>query len=132
YRISYNLAPPLFARVDGRTGRPGKMAFGRWIEPAFWLLTRLKGLRGTALDPFGRTTERRMERRLIADYFGLVDELSGRLTPTNIAGATELARLPEEVRGYGHVKHAAVDRYEKRKAALIASFDKRPEVDKAA
>ncbi len=132
YRISYNLAPPLFARIDGRTGRPAKMAFGRWIEPAFWLLTRLKGLRGTAFDPFGRTVERRMERRLIADYFALVDDLSGRLTSANITAATELARLPEEVRGYGHVKHAAVDRYEKRKAALIASFDKRPEVDRAA
>lgn len=132
YRISYNLAPPLFARIDGRTGRPAKMAFGRWIEPAFWLLTRLKGLRGTAFDPFGRTAERRRERRLIVDYFAHVDELSARLTSDNIAAATELARLPEEIRGYGHVKHAAIERFEKRKSALLSAFDKRPPLDEAA
>jgi indolepyruvate ferredoxin oxidoreductase len=131
-RIRYHLAPPLLARIDPRTGHPAKMAFGRWIEPAFWALTKMKRLRGTRFDPFGRTAERRLERRLIEDYFGLVESLGERLSRENLAAAAELARLPQEIRGYGHVKAAAIERFEARKAELLKAFDAPEPVGKAA
>ncbi len=78
---------------------------------AFKLLARFKGLRGTALDPFGRTAERKMERQLIVEYRQLVKSLLVGLTPQTLARAVELASLPEKIRGFGHVKEAAVARY---------------------
>jgi indolepyruvate ferredoxin oxidoreductase len=123
FKLQYNLAPPMLTRTDPRTGHPAKVAIGsRWIEPAFAVLARLKGLRGTRFDPFGRTAERKMERRLVADYFTLVAELAVHLSVSNLAMATELAGLAETVRGYGHVKLAAVERYEKRKSEMLAAF----------
>jgi indolepyruvate ferredoxin oxidoreductase len=132
YRLKYHLAPPLLARVDARTGKPGKIAFGPWIEPLFALLASMKGLRGTRFDPFGRTEERRMERRMIGEYFDFIRDLASRLDAASLATATALARLPEEVRGFGHVKMAAVQRYEKRRAELAARLGNIDEVNKAA
>jgi indolepyruvate ferredoxin oxidoreductase len=132
YKLKYNLAPPMLSRIDPRTGHPAKIAFGRWIEPAFWMLTKLKGLRGTRFDPFGRTAERRMERQLIEDYFALVENLTARLSRESIAAAVRLASLPEEIRGYGHVKLAAVERFEKRKADLLNALGSSEPVGKAA
>jgi len=132
YKLKYNLAPPMLSRIDPRTGHPAKIAFGRWIEPAFWMLTKLKGLRGTRFDPFGRTAERRMERQLIEDYFALVEKLTARLSRESIAAAVRLASLPEEIRGYGHVKLAAVERFEKRKADLLNALGSSEPVGKAA
>jgi len=132
YGLKYHLAPPLLARIDPRTGKPGKIAFGRWIEPLFGLLAAMKGLRGTRLDPFGRTRERRMERRLIEDYARLVGEMAAALDAKNLATATALARLPEEVRGFGHVKLEAIERYEKRRAELAARLTTSPDVERAA
>src|SRR3546814_8652821 len=71
---------------------------------AFGLLAKLKGLRGTAFDVFGYTEERKLERQLIADYFALVDELSAGLNPGNHELAVQLAGIPEDIRGYGHIK----------------------------
>ena len=122
FKLRYNLAPPMLTRIDPRTGHPAKIAIGRWIEPAFWLLTRLKGLRGTRFDPFGRTAERRMERQLIREYFALVDDMATRLTPENHGVATELARLPQDIRGYGHVKAAAAESVRKRRAELLRTL----------
>ena len=69
-------------------------------------LAHLRFLRATTFDPFGRTAERRDERALIADYEKLIDELAAGLESTNHAQALELARIPEHIRGYGHVKQA--------------------------
>src|SRR5690606_783043 len=85
YRIEFNLAPPLLAKTDKETGHPRKMVFGPWMMRAFAVLSRLKFLRGTALDPFGKTDERRTERRLITEYEATVRELLSRLTPENHA-----------------------------------------------
>jgi indolepyruvate ferredoxin oxidoreductase len=123
FKLKYHLAPPMISRIDPRTGHPGKIAFGAWMGPVFGLLARFKGLRGTRLDPFGRTEERRMERQLIADYFAMVEDLAGKLSADNRTVAIELAKLPEEVRGFGHVKLAAVERYEKKRAALVVKVD---------
>ncbi|NGN42641.1 indolepyruvate ferredoxin oxidoreductase family protein [Mesorhizobium sp. CGMCC 1.15528] len=123
FTLKYHLAPPMISRIDPRTGHPGKIAFGAWMGPVFGILVRFKRLRGTRFDPFGRTEERRMERQLIADYFAMMEDLSARLSADNHATAIELAKLPEEVRGFGHVKLAAVERYEKRRAALMVKVD---------
>ncbi|MCQ1850815.1 indolepyruvate ferredoxin oxidoreductase family protein [Neorhizobium galegae] len=122
FRIKHHLAPPMISKIDQRTGHPAKIAFGAWVRPAFAVLEKLKFLRGTSFDPFGRTAERRMERQLIADYFGLVTELSAGLDIGNHALAVELTGLPEMVRGFGHVKLASITKFEKRKTDLLAKW----------
>jgi indolepyruvate ferredoxin oxidoreductase len=119
FSLKYHLAPPMLSRIDPRTGKPGKIAFGRWMEPVFSLLARMKRLRGTRLDFFGRTEERRMERRFVAEYFATVEELCARLDAGNLGTATAIAKLPEELRGFGHVKMKSAERYEKRRAELL-------------
>ncbi len=104
YSLRFHLAPPLLARTDPRTGRPRKMVFGPWMTAVFKVLAQLKFLRGTALDPFGRTDERRAERALIVEYEALVDEILARLAPANRELAVELASIPEHIRGFGPVK----------------------------
>ena len=108
YRLHFHLAPPLLARKDAE-GRLKKAEYGAWVFGAFKLLAKLRGLRGTALDVFGYTAERRMERQLIADYRASVDELLATLDHDNHALAVEIASVPEHIRGYGHVKHAHLE-----------------------
>jgi len=122
YRLQFHLAPPTFAKRDPVTGELQKRAFGPWVFTAFKLLARLKFLRGTALDPFGRTPERRMERRLIDEYRAIVTELNAGLTPANHNLAIEIARIPERIRGFGHVKERAIVVAKAREAALMAAF----------
>ena len=119
YRLRFHLAPPGIARPDPATGQPRKMSFGGWMLPAFRLLARLRFVRGTPFDPFGYRAERRLERRLIADYERLVDELLAGLTPERHALAVELASLPEQLRGYGHVKERHLAALEQRQAELL-------------
>jgi indolepyruvate ferredoxin oxidoreductase len=89
---------------------------------AFRALAPLKRLRGTALDPFGRSEERRAERALIGDYEALVDELLAGLTAANLADAVALAALPEKIRGFGHVKERAMRAAAAEQAGLLARF----------
>jgi len=107
-KLEFHLAPPLFARRDPTTGHLKKMRFGPWLMNVFRPLAALKVLRGTALDIFGRTHERRDERALIGEYEDLCRELVGALTSNNHAAAVALASLPEKIRGFGHVKEASV------------------------
>ena len=86
---------------------------------AFTLLARLKGLRGTAFDPFGRTQERRTERQLIGDYETLLNELLTRLTPENHALCLTLAAIPEKIRGFGHVKERHLKAAKAEEARLL-------------
>ncbi|MDG2529982.1 indolepyruvate ferredoxin oxidoreductase family protein [Caulobacter endophyticus] len=110
------LSPPLIA-PKGKDGRPKKIAFGGWmLDLAFPMIARMKGLRGGAFDIFGKTEERRMERGLIADYEVTLDRLGAGLRAENKALAVKLAEVPSEIRGYGHVKEAAV---EKAKATAV-------------
>ena len=122
YRLKFHLAPPVFSRPDPRTGEARKSEFGPWMMTAFRLLAKLKGLRGTRLDPFGMTMERRLERRLIADYEATVGELLERLDRGNLAAAVEIASIPERIRGFGHVKRRHLDEAKKREAELLAAF----------
>ena len=103
YKIVHHLAPPLMAQRNDK-GELVKQSFGPWVRSAFGLLTKMKGLRGGALDIFGKTAERQMERALIAEYRACIDELLTSLTPDRLALAARIARIPEEIRGYGHVK----------------------------
>jgi indolepyruvate ferredoxin oxidoreductase len=109
YSLRLRLAPPGLARVDPTTGEPRKRAFGPWMLTALRLLARMKGLRGTALDPFALTADRRLERVLLREYEATVRELLAALTPDNHAVAVELARLPERIRGFGPVKRRAAE-----------------------
>jgi indolepyruvate ferredoxin oxidoreductase len=103
YKLVHHLAPPAIAKKNER-GELVKQPFGPWMRSAFGVLAKLKGLRGTAFDPFGRSEERRTERALIGEYRACVDELLKTLTAERLALAIEIARIPEEIRGYGHVK----------------------------
>jgi indolepyruvate ferredoxin oxidoreductase len=102
-RLVHHLAPPGIAKRNPK-GELIKQPFGPWIRRAFSVLARLKGLRGGALDPFARSEERRTERALIGEYEATIDELLRGLTPERIPLASEIARLPEDIRGFGHVK----------------------------
>ena len=103
-KLEFHLAPPLLARRDPATGMPRKMHFGPWMMSAFKLLARMKFLRGTAFDIFGYSEERKTERKLVADYEALLDEVLGKLNADNHPLAVGLAAIPEKIRGYGHVK----------------------------
>jgi indolepyruvate ferredoxin oxidoreductase len=118
-RLSFHLAPPLLARKDKATGQPRKIEFGAWMMPAFKLLARMKNLRGGTFDVFGYTAERRMERRLIADYENSVGEIAIKLTNANHAVCVELANMPERIKGFGHVKDANVVSARKRWDELL-------------
>jgi len=117
-RMTVHLAPPLFAKVDPRTGIPRKKAYGPWMLRAMRVLPRLRRLRGTAFDPFGRTAERRMERALVAEFEVVLADIATLLRADNVAVALELAAAPEEMRGYGHVKARNVAATRARMAAL--------------
>jgi indolepyruvate ferredoxin oxidoreductase len=122
YKLTFHLAPPLSNKPDPVTGEAKKSTYGPWMMTAFRVLARMKWLRGTALDVFGKTHERRTERRLITDYEALIDELLPRLAPHNHAIAVELASIPEHIRGYGHVKDRHLKAAKAKEAELVASF----------
>ena len=103
FKLSYHLAPPLGSSKNVK-GELQKRQFGPWMLTAFAVLARLKGLRGTLFDVFGRTAERREERALIAEYRASMDEILVGLNASNHAAAIEIARIPELIKGYGHVK----------------------------
>jgi len=107
-KVKFNLAPPLLARRDAQ-GRLIKAQYGAWMWNAFKLLARFKFLRGTVLDPFGKTEERRLERRLIDDYRRSIETALQHLSEHTLAAVVELAGLPERIRGFGHVKLASIE-----------------------
>jgi indolepyruvate ferredoxin oxidoreductase len=122
YTLKFHLAPPVVAKPDPATGEPRKREYGPWMLRAFRVLAKLKGLRGTALDVFGKTAERRRERALIGEYETLVAELLAKLAPHNHALAVDLARIPELIRGYGHVKERHLAVAKQQEANLLARF----------
>jgi indolepyruvate ferredoxin oxidoreductase len=119
-RLAVWLAPPFLTRTDPRTGRPAKRKFGPWIFYLFPLMARLKVLRGSALDPFGRTAERRAERQIRDEYVVTIRELCVSLDTASLEHATALATLPDEVRGYGPVKEEALRQYSEARSNLLA------------
>ena len=128
FEIKHHLAPPFFSRrIDKRTGNPAKIAISHKLTlPAFSVLEKMRFLRGTPLDPFGYTHERRMERKLAADYAALINDLAANLSPENQQRAIALAQLPDQIRGFGPVKSASIERFEKNKAALLMQASSTP------
>jgi indolepyruvate ferredoxin oxidoreductase len=121
YKIVHHLAPPAIAKRNEK-GELVKQPFGPWMRSAFGVLAKLKGLRGGALDVFGKTDERRMERALIAEYRACIDELLRGLKADNVEQAAEIARIPEEIRGYGHVKERHLKAARAKWDALMARW----------
>ncbi|TWG87034.1 indolepyruvate ferredoxin oxidoreductase [Cupriavidus gilardii J11] len=121
YQLNFWLAPPLLNRRDAE-GRLRKQRFGPWTLRAFRVLARLRGLRGTAFDPFGKTAERREERRLIDEYIAMVDEFAASLNIERLDTAIALASLPDDIRGFGHVKEANLRKAAARRQRLLAEY----------
>ena len=109
WQLQFHLAPSWFAQKDQVTGLPVKAAFGPWMLRAMAVLARFKWLRGTALDPFGRSEERKMERQLIEQYEKNIQDIITHLSSETHRIAVELASYPEHIRGYGYVKRRHVD-----------------------
>jgi indolepyruvate ferredoxin oxidoreductase len=123
FRLKFHLAPPLLAGELDPLGRPKKREFGPWMMAAFSVLRRFKGLRGGPFDVFGRTEERRLERRLIDDYRRDIEAAAGRLDAASLPIAVELARLPEDIRGFGPVKLASIEKANARREGLLARLN---------
>jgi indolepyruvate ferredoxin oxidoreductase len=123
YTLRFHLAPPVLSRVDPKTGKPRKISFGSWMMTGFKLLSRLKGLRGSVFDIFGWTEERKQERALIAQYEQCLEQIVKHLDQSNYSLALELARVPEEVRGYGHVKAPAIKAARARLTQLLTEIE---------
>jgi indolepyruvate ferredoxin oxidoreductase len=123
YRLRFHLSPPIFNPRDKVTGLPRKVSFGPWMLHAFGLLARLKGLRGTPFDPFGRSAERRTERQLIGEYRSTIEGVLLVLNRENAELVARIAALPDMIRGYGHVKDDNLKRYREELAKQLASFD---------
>ena len=119
YKLKLNLAPPLIARRDPETGQLQKGTYGPWMLKAFNILAKLRFLRGTAFDIFGRTEERRNERQLIASYETVVEELIAGLSHDSHALAVGIASVPEHIRGFGHVKVRHIEAAKAREAELL-------------
>ena len=125
YTVRYHLAPPLLSRTDAFTGELRKREFGPWVRVAFKLLARLKCLRGGPLDIFGLTAERRRERALIDEYVALLDELLGGLDEAHHELAVTLAAVPDDIRGYGHVKERSIAAAAQRRDELLRRWRSR-------
>jgi len=124
-RLVHHLAPPLLGPTNAQ-GEPIKRAYGPWMHQALRGLAKLKFLRGTPFDPFGHLAERKTERALIAEYLALIDELLQGLNQARLPLAVELAQLPEQIRGYGHVKAQHLGEVRARWATLLAQWRASP------
>jgi indolepyruvate ferredoxin oxidoreductase len=109
-RMSFNFSPPLLARRDPATGRPQKFELGPWVLPVLRVLAKLRRLRGSKLDPFGYSADRRLDREILARYEALLERVIAELDESRFDVALELAALPGGVRGYGPIKRAAAER----------------------
>ena len=122
YKLTFHLAPPLFTTKDANTGVPRKIALGPWIVPVFKVLAKMRFLRGSVFDIFGYTTERRQERRLVEEYFSLVRNITNKMDYENHSLAVQLAEIPEEIRGFGHIKERHVRYAKAHEKKLLEAF----------
>ena len=120
-KLRFWLAPPIIAKKDAN-GHLEKKHFGAWMLTGFRILAKFKGLRGTKLDLFGYTEERRMERDLRDTYLANMSRIASELTAANHSLAVEIAKVPDEIRGFGHVKEAAVEKAKTHEAELWAGW----------
>jgi indolepyruvate ferredoxin oxidoreductase len=121
YKLKFHLAPPLLSKRDAK-GHLVKREFGSQTLLAMRVLARLRRLRGTALDVFGYTAERRAERALIERYEQTLQLILAKLTAENLDAAVAVASVPEEIRGYGHIKEASMAAARTKEGELLAAF----------
>ncbi len=121
YQVKYHLAPPLLSKRDAN-GHLVKRQFGSWVGKVFPILAKFRFLRGTMLDPFGHTDERKTERALIKEYRDTVAALLPALDKENLPLVVEVARIPEEIRGYGHVKERHLRNAKEKEARLLEAL----------
>ena len=124
FKLKLHLAPPIFSKRDPHTREPIKSYFGAWMFSFMKILAKFKFLRGTLFDPFGKTKERKMERQLIQEYEQTIEELLRGLSDKNHSTATEIAKLPEYIRGFDLVKHRHMEEAKKREKELLEKFRK--------
>ena len=124
WKLRFHLAPPLFSRRD-KQGHLIKRSYGPGMLKVFGVLAKLRRLRGTRLDVFGYTAERRAERELIREYRETMTAILSKLNRGNLEKAVTLAGLPEEIRGYGHIKEAAMERVAGKREELLREFSAR-------
>jgi len=122
FNFNFNLAPPILSSGVDALGRPKKRAFGAWMLGVFRFLAKMKFLRGTPLDIFGYSTDRKLERKLIAAYERDVATVLERLSPVAVDAAVELLSLPDRIRGFGPVKEKAAAEAKLRHAELAADL----------
>jgi indolepyruvate ferredoxin oxidoreductase len=122
YQLRLHLAPPLISWKTDAQGRPLKRSFGPWVFNLFRILEKGKFLRGTPLDPFGRFADRRDERELLGDYRALITTIANGLTTANHTTGLALARLPDDIRGFGPVKRESLQRYRDERDRLLQGF----------
>jgi indolepyruvate ferredoxin oxidoreductase len=122
----FHMAPPILAKKDSVTGLPRKTSFGPWMLKAMGVLAKFKALRGTPLDVFGYTHERRTERQLVREFEGVIEEIVARLNADNHAMAIGLAGIPQKIRGFGHVKERNLKVAKAEEADLLAKFRVEP------
>ena len=120
-KLRLMLAPPILSKTDAN-GHAKKKHFGPWMFQVFKLMAKFKGLRGTKFDLFGYTAERRMERQLRDDYLAGLSRIAQELTAKNHELAVALAEIPDDIRGYGHVKEAAAEVAKAKEAELWAGW----------
>jgi len=122
YSIRFHLAPPLLSKADPNTGKVKKYEFGSWLMPVFRILAKLKWLRGTRWDVFALASERRKEREDLVRYQADLAEVCDRLAPDNYRAAQRLMKLPEKLRGYGHVKSRNREALLAARSQLLSEF----------
>ncbi len=122
YKLKYHLAPPILAKKDPETGHLKKQEFGPWMMKAFSVLAKFKFLRGTTLDLFGKTVERKKEVSLIKEYEETLFEIIDTLSKENLAMAVEIADIPESIRGFGHVKERHLKAAEASRQSLLSLY----------
>jgi indolepyruvate ferredoxin oxidoreductase len=121
-KLRFHLGAWPFAKKDPVTGNPIKADLGTWVMPVFKLMSKLRGLRGSFVDPFKRSEERMLANQLLAQYEADLSLAFSKLTTNNISTAAQLANLPEKIRGYGHVRQTAAQGVNTERAALVDSL----------
>ena len=122
YKLVFHLAPPTLADKDPQTGELKKKEYGPWMLKAMRVLAKFRHLRGSMLDPFARSHDRKLDRELIADYERIVEEIIVNLDLANHEAAIELASIPDQIRGFGHVRERYLASARPRQAALLEDF----------
>jgi indolepyruvate ferredoxin oxidoreductase len=126
YRLKLNLAPPSMSKLSRKNGTIKKRAFGGWIFSLFRIMTLLRRIRGTVLDPFRYSKDRVFDQQLVRDYEQTVSNLCAGLSASNLDAAIEIALLPLSIRGFGHIKSAKASKTQMTAEKLWSEFEMRP------